>query len=106
MAAEGMISPHLHVVTERLDLRRTDPATDLDELFPIFSDPDGWWFDPESRHADRARTERWLTRAAARFDEDGLSYWTVRRRDTGAIAARTGPSDPGVWRPSAGPARR
>jgi RimJ/RimL family protein N-acetyltransferase len=80
-----MTNPHLHVLTERLDLRKTDPVGDLDDLFVIFSDPDGWWFDPESRHTDRARTQAWLTRAAARFDEDGLSYWTVRRRDTGAI---------------------
>ena len=79
------MSAHLHVLTERLDLRRTDPATDLDALFAIFSDPDGWWFDPGSRHTERARTQDWLTRAAARFDEDGLSYWTVRRRDSGAI---------------------
>jgi RimJ/RimL family protein N-acetyltransferase len=78
-------SAHRNVLTERLDLRPTDPATDLDDLFPIFSDPDGWWFDPESRHTERTQTEHWLTRAAARFDEDRLSYWTVRRRDTGAI---------------------
>lgn len=73
------------VLTERLALRRTDPATDLDDLFPIFSDPDGWWYDPDSRHTTRGRTEMWLTRAAERFGQDGLSYWTVRRRDTGAI---------------------
>ncbi|HEX3977794.1 MAG TPA: GNAT family N-acetyltransferase [Solirubrobacteraceae bacterium] len=79
------MSTHLHVLTERLDLQVTDPATDLDALFPIFSDPDGWWYDPDSRHTDRARTEDWLTRAAARFDQDGLSYWTVRRRDSAAI---------------------
>jgi RimJ/RimL family protein N-acetyltransferase len=76
---------HLHVLTERLDLRRTDPVTDLDDLFAIFSDPDGWWYEPDSRHTTRERTEAWLRRAAERFDEDGLSYWTVRRRDTGAI---------------------
>jgi RimJ/RimL family protein N-acetyltransferase len=76
---------HLRVLTERLDLRRTDPVGDLDDLFAIFSDPDGWWFDPEGRHTERARTQDWLTRAAARFDDDGLSYWTARRRDTGAI---------------------
>lgn len=80
-----MTTEHERVLTERLDLRRTDPATDLDDLYPIFSDPDGWWYDPDGRHLTRERTEMWLTRAAARFDEDGLSYWTVRRRDTGAI---------------------
>jgi RimJ/RimL family protein N-acetyltransferase len=83
-------NPHLHVLTERLDLRKTDPVADLDDLYPIFSDPDGWWYDPESRHTNRARTQDWLTRAAARFDEDGLSYWTVRRRDTGAIIGVAG----------------
>ncbi len=76
---------HEHVLTERLDLRRTDPTADLDELFEIFNDPDGWWYEPDGRHTDRARTEVWLTRAAARFADDGLSYWTVRRRDTGVI---------------------
>jgi RimJ/RimL family protein N-acetyltransferase len=79
-------SSYLHVVTERLDLRKTDPVGDLDDLFAIFSDPAGWWFDPAGRHTDPARTQDWLGRAAARFDEDGLSYWTVRRRDTGEIA--------------------
>lgn len=80
-----MTGAPLHLLTERLDLRRTDPVGDLEDLFAIFSDPDGWWYDPGSRHTDRARTRDWLARAAARFDEDGLSYWTVRRRDTGAI---------------------
>jgi len=81
-----MTQSRLHVVTERLDLRKTDPVGDLDDLFAIFSDPAGWWFDPSGRHTDPARTRDWLTRAAARFDEDGLSYWTARRRDTGEIA--------------------
>jgi RimJ/RimL family protein N-acetyltransferase len=76
---------HRQVLTERLDLRRTDPAGDLDELFAIFSDPSGWWYDPAGRHTDRERTRDWLTRAAARFEADGLSYWTVRRRDNAAV---------------------
>lgn len=86
----AVTNPHLHVLTERLDLRKTDPVGDLDDLFAIFSDPDGWWFDPDGRHTDRARTQVRLTRAAARFDEDGLSYWTVRR--TAALAAATRPA--------------
>ena len=73
------------VLTDRLDLRRPDPAGDLDELFAIFSDPAGWWYDPAGRHRDPETTRSWLARAAARFDSDGLSYWTVRRRDTGSI---------------------
>ena len=31
------------------------------------------------------QTRNWLRRAAARFDADGLSYWTVRRRDDATI---------------------
>jgi RimJ/RimL family protein N-acetyltransferase len=67
-----------HVVTDRLDLRRPDPDGDLEAVFAIMRDPDGWWYDPGNRHAEPARTHAWLTRAATRFDADGLSYWTVR----------------------------
>jgi RimJ/RimL family protein N-acetyltransferase len=77
--------PNEDVLTERLDLRRPDPSRDLDALFVIFSDPEGWWYDPVGRHTDAETTRSWLTRAAARFNTDGLSYWTVRRRDTAAI---------------------
>jgi len=73
------------VVTERLELRCPDPDGDLEDLFAIFSDPDGWWYDPGSRHLEPARTRDWLSRAASRFDGDGLSYWTVRLRDDGTI---------------------
>jgi RimJ/RimL family protein N-acetyltransferase len=73
------------VLTDRLELRCPDPDGDLDDLFAIFSDPDGWWYNPGGRHLDLGRTRDWLTRAAARFETDGLSYWTVRRRDDGAI---------------------
>jgi RimJ/RimL family protein N-acetyltransferase len=73
------------VVTDRLDLRRPDPSGDLDELFVIFGDSAGWWYDAAGRHTDPARTRDWLVRAAARFETDGLSYWTVRRRDNGII---------------------
>lgn len=73
------------VLTERLDLRRPDPEDDLEDLFAIFSDPGGWWYDPASRHTERDRTRKWLSRAASRFDSDGLSYWTVRLRNDGSI---------------------
>jgi ribosomal-protein-alanine N-acetyltransferase len=74
------------VLTDRLELRSPDPHGDLADLFPIFSDPGGWWYDPVSRHLSPERTTEWLTRAAARFETDGLSYWTVRRRDHGTIS--------------------
>lgn len=73
------------VLTERLDLRCPDPRQDLQDLFAIFSDPDGWWYDPAARHVEPGRTRDWLSRAASRFDSDGLSYWTVRLRDNGTI---------------------
>jgi RimJ/RimL family protein N-acetyltransferase len=73
------------VLTDRLDLRCPDPRGDLDDLFVIFSDPDGWWYDPDGRHVEPTRTQDWLARAAARFATDGLSYWTARRRDDGTI---------------------
>jgi RimJ/RimL family protein N-acetyltransferase len=76
---------HRRVLTGRLELRETDPDGDLDALFAIFSDPSGWWYDPAGRHTDRGQTRAWLARAAARFESDGLSYWTVRRRDDGAV---------------------
>jgi RimJ/RimL family protein N-acetyltransferase len=73
------------LMTDRLDLRCPDPEKDLDDLFVIFSDPDSWWYDPDGRHREPARTKDWLTRAAARFETDRLSYWTVRRRGDGTV---------------------
>ncbi len=67
------------VVTERL-LLRPITAADVDAVFPIFSDPGGWWYDPDGRHVDVEITRRWAERAHGRWASDGLSYWTVRRR--------------------------
>lgn len=78
-----MDSPPRHLLTHRLDLRPADP-TDTAALFPIFSDPDGWWYEPHSRHRDVDRTRAFLRRAAERWAE-GLSYWTVRERAGGAV---------------------
>lgn len=71
------------VVTERLELRAAT-AEDAEDLFPIMSDPDGWWFDPQARHTDVERTRAWVARAAARWDE-GMSYWTARERASGRV---------------------
>ena len=72
------------VHTERLDLRPVAPE-DAAALYEIFSDPAGWWYDPDSRHTEPATTERWCERAAAAWERDGLSYWTVRELSTGAV---------------------
>lgn len=67
------------VTTDRLDLARMARA-DVAELFPIFNDPAGWWYEPESRHATELVTVSFIARAIQRWDENGLSYWTVRLR--------------------------
>lgn len=94
---------HPHAIeTERLTLLPAS-AADADALFPIFSDPEGWWYDPGGRHADPDRTRRFLARAAERWAE-GLSYWTVRERGGQAVARPAGrsaaPPDAGAPTPS------
>lgn len=71
------------VTTERLDLRATAEA-DAAALYPIMSDPEGWWFDPVNRHDEPERTRRFAARAEERWAE-GLSYWTVRERAGGRV---------------------
>lgn len=60
-----------------LDLRPM-AVEDVTALFAIFSDPEGWWFDPDGRHSEPDETLALITRAAAGWEADGLSYWTVR----------------------------
>jgi RimJ/RimL family protein N-acetyltransferase len=66
---------------------RLDPisTSDLSALFPIFHDPDGWWYEPHGQHLDEARTSDWIRRAVERWSSDGLSYWTARRLDTAEV---------------------
>lgn len=68
------------MTTERLDLRAVSPS-DVDDLFAITSDPQTWRHNPELVHREPARTADWISRAAARWDSDGLSYWLVRVGD-------------------------
>lgn len=77
------MEPPREIATARLDLRAAR-ADDADALYPIMSDPDGWWFEPGSRHADPERTRAFVARAAARWAE-GLSYWTVREGAGGPV---------------------
>jgi len=60
-------------------------VADAAELFPILSDPDGWWYEPERRHTEFATTLGFAERAAARWEIDGLSYWTVRSVHDGTV---------------------
>lgn len=72
------------VLTMRLALSPIAPS-DAEELFEIFSDPAGWCYDPASRHSCRATTQSYIARAARRWEEHGLSYWTARARDRGGV---------------------
>jgi RimJ/RimL family protein N-acetyltransferase len=67
-------------LTSRL---RLTPMTiaDAEHLFPILSDPAGWWYEPEHRHASLERTREFAARAAAGWLASGLSYWTARHDD-------------------------
>ncbi len=66
-------------MTERLELR---PVTgeDVEALFAITSDPTTWRHQPGGQHRDRETTADWISRAAAGWRGDGLSYWLVRLR--------------------------
>ena len=73
-----------HTLTERLRLDPVSPD-DAEQLYPIFSDPAGWWYDPDRCHREPATSLAWCERAAARWESDGLSYWTVRERASGEV---------------------
>jgi RimJ/RimL family protein N-acetyltransferase len=89
--------PH-RVLTGRLDLRAVTQQ-DLAELYRINSDPRTWAHLPEGRHAHPVTTREWIARAVARWEEDGLSYWTARLRTTGEVVGIGGPQrqPPGFW---------
>lgn len=74
-------------MTEPTGRLQLDPITadDLGGLAPILADPEGWWYYPAGRHADLEVARHWIERAVARWGRDGLSYWTVRLRSTGAV---------------------
>ncbi len=78
------------VVTDRLELIATDPARDVDGLFPIWSDPASWEHAPGSRHTETRQTLEWLEQSAARWQADGLSYWTARLRGTDTVVGSGG----------------
>src|SRR5207248_7679018 len=63
---------------------------DRGELYPIFHDPQGWTYDPTGRHLSVSTTAAFIDRAAARWQTDGQSYWTVRLRSTGEVIGMGG----------------
>ena len=58
---------------------------DLGPLYDIHADPRSWEHDPPGRHTTEDITRSWIERAAARWQTDGLSYWTARLGATGEV---------------------
>ncbi len=75
--------------TERLVLEAITGAEAV-ELYPILSDPAGWWYEAGGRHTDLETTRSFVERASARWSTDGLSYWIVRRRADLAVVGLGG----------------
>lgn len=82
----------------RLDVSPMGPD-DVDALFAIYRDPAMWAYDPPRVHRTREQTADYVRRAAARWDDDGLSYWTVRLASTGEVIGSGGAQRhaPGHW---------
>ena len=77
-----------HVRTRRLDLRAVAAAA-AEDLFPLLSDPALWTYDPSARHVDITQTRAYAALAGSRW-HDGLSYWTVRLQEGGAVVGSGG----------------
>jgi RimJ/RimL family protein N-acetyltransferase len=73
-----------HLLTDRLDLRPITPG-DLDLLHPIISDPGNSRYIPEGPSESPEASRAWIERLSARWAVNGLGYWTVRLRATGAV---------------------
>ena len=86
------MADHRHLLTANLELSVPDRDHDVEALFRIWSDPASWKHAPELRHLEPSTTADWLNRTVARWERDGLSYWTVRRRDTGEVIGSGGAS--------------
>jgi len=75
--------------TDRLELRAMHPG-DAADLFPIFGDPDGYWYSPHDVHGGVEVTRAFCERAYSRWGTDNLSYWTARRREDGRVIGAGG----------------
>lgn len=68
------------VETERLSLTAAGEA-DVAELHALHADPAVWGHFPSGRHTDVAQTEELVRQVVAGWQEHGLDYWAVRRRE-------------------------
>ncbi|WP_206489891.1 GNAT family N-acetyltransferase [Rhodococcus sp. KRD162] len=75
--------------TSRLDL--DEPAdADLDELYPMCSDPRSWTHFPSLRHTDPSVTDRMLRGWMAQWRRDGLGTWIIREHGSDSISGYGG----------------
>jgi RimJ/RimL family protein N-acetyltransferase len=73
-----------YLLTDRLELRALT-AADVAALHPIFSDPRNCTYLPEGPQESLEASRAWIERFSARWDANGLSYWTVRSRPAGQV---------------------
>lgn len=71
-------------MTPRLDL---SPPTreDLPALHSLMSDPAGWWYEPQNRHAEETATATFIELVLDGWKLDGLSYWVARTAALGIV---------------------
>src|ERR1700735_654938 len=85
------------LMTDRLDLRAVDQA-DLDALHRINADPGTCRYIPAGLDESPEVTRHWIDRAAARWEADGLGYWTARLRAGAEVIGLGGAQRrPGFW---------
>ncbi len=73
----AVTSTYVRMRTERLDLVAVS-LDDLDALYELHADPDGWRHFPQGRHANIDTTRAFVETVARSWSTDGLGYWTVR----------------------------
>jgi RimJ/RimL family protein N-acetyltransferase len=74
------VSPVRELAELSTDRLRLAPVAvnDAESLFVIMSDPAGWWYQPDGRHAGLETTIAFCRWVEAMWSADGLSYWTAR----------------------------
>ena len=75
--------------TERLRLR-TYRTQDVDDLAPMFADPEHMRFYPAP--FDRERTVAWIARQLERYQQDGFGLWVAEHRSSGGFVGTVGPA--------------
>jgi len=72
------------IETARLHLRRFTPG-DLDDLYPIFSDPEVLTYMKTGEPASRAETEYALSSIIKHWEQHGFGRWAVVSKETGKL---------------------